>query len=422
MIDIAFFRCVHQFRWKWNFGILLALTFIASGCAHTENHNHTNVGDQDITIQNVNHHYYEELLRSTDRFLNALSSEQRSQLVKTFDDPYRTRGFCYVLAHCKNDAVGLKMQDLNAQQKTALHSLLMKLLSSAGYAKAIQTMNREWLIQEMEDAHRENPKAYPAVGSKHVPNWKPPMKRGGANFYIALFGEPSPSNPWGLRFEGHHLSLNYTFGNHEGKLAIGFAPIFYGSSPMTVPASPSHGSGEKYKLWKIQEGQQLLRRESWLARSFLSSLKDAQRTQGKWDRLPGAELMGGTATPLKNTEGYLENQSQGIMIDQLNDVQKTLLLNFIDSFAHSPQIGIPSHINMQQALRGGKIWWYGNWSKEDEPFYFRVQSSRYLVEILQSNTFGVESEIQANHVHAAFRDLASDWDYNVLQEHLNHSH
>jgi hypothetical protein len=50
----------------------------------------------------------------------------------------------------------------------------------------------------------------------------------------------------------------------------------------------------------------------------------------------------------------------------------------------------------------------------------RVQSDRYLIELLQSNTFGVvSSDVEANHVHTSFRDFKNDWDRDSLREHLN---
>ena len=56
-------------------------------------------------------------------------------------------------------------------------------------------------------------------------------------------------------------------------------------------------------------------------------------------------------------------------------------------------------------------------------FTFRVQGDRYLIELLQSNTFGVVSgDVEANHVHTSFRDLKNDWDRNSLSDHLNQHH
>lgn len=46
-------------------------------------------------------------------------------------------------------------------------------------------------------------------------------------YYFAVFGYPGPG-PWGLRFEGHHLSLNLTYNADE---MISGTPLFLGSNP-----------------------------------------------------------------------------------------------------------------------------------------------------------------------------------------------
>ena len=73
-------------------------------------------------------------------------------------------------------------------------------------------------------------------------------------------------------------------------------------------------------------------------------------------------------------------------------------------------------------MANARVWWYGDIEDEQADLYLRVQSDRYLVEILQSNTFAVVSEVDSNHVHASFRDLTSDWDHNSLGAHIHNYH
>ena len=98
----------------------------------------------------LNDQHYRDIQQAVHDFLARLNDDQRATVVLPYDSDYRTRGFCYVLAHCKDDFAGLRMRDLNANQKIALNQLLMKSLSGAGYSRAIQTMNREFLLEEME--------------------------------------------------------------------------------------------------------------------------------------------------------------------------------------------------------------------------------------------------------------------------------
>lgn len=366
---------------------------------------------------------YQELVVATESFLATLDETQRATVVVPFESPFRTRAFCYVLARCNDEYVGLQMQDLNAEQKIALNNLLMKGLSGSGYSRAIQTMNREWLVEETENAHRADPEKYPTVGSPLVAEWTPPPQRSAPNFYIAFFGEPGSMSPWGLRFEGHHLSFNLTFGGEGEMPTVSTAPMFFGSSPMIVSEAPEVTEGEvsPYAMWERQEGQQLLHREAWLARSFLNALNEQMLAPGAWSELPDVVLAGGADVPL-DADSYLEGERPGIAVADLGDLQRTLLYEFALEFL---QLQASHNIDVdafKDNLDTARVWWYGDKDDEQADLYFRVQSDRYLIELLQSNTFGVVSEIDSNHVHASFRDLTNDWDRNSLGAHIRQFH
>lgn len=366
---------------------------------------------------------YQELSASVQSFLDLLTEEQRETVVLSFDNSFRTRAFCYVLARCNDEYVGLQMADLNSAQKIALNNLLMKSFSGSGYAKAIQTMNREWLVEETENAHRADPENYPTVGSPLVAEWTPPPQRAAPNYYIAFFGEPGAMSPWGLRFEGHHLSYNLTFGGEGEQPTVGTSPVFMGSSPMIISEAPAVEEGETtpYTLWQQQEGQQLLHREAWLARSFLNSLDEESLEPGTWSELPDVVLAGGAEVPL-DASSYLEGEKAGIVVADLDPVQQALLLEFAMEFLH---LQSSAHVDVDafaDNMMSARVWWFGDKENEQKDLYLRIQSDRYLIELLQSNTFGVVSEVDSNHVHASFRDLTNDWDHNALGAHLHQHH
>lgn len=366
---------------------------------------------------------YQEITSSIQSFLEGLNEEQRAAAVLPFDHPFRTRDFCYVLARCKEDYVGLRISELTSAQKIDLNNVLMKSFSGAGYSRAIQTMNHEWLIEEMENAHRAAPEQYPTIGSPLVAEWTPPPQRSAPDFYLALFGEPGSLEPWGLRFEGHHLSLNLTFGGEGEQPTVSTLPMFFGSSPTIVPQSPAVEEGETtaYPRWQSQEGQQMLHREAWLGRSFLNALAVETREMGMWSALPDVVLAGGADVPL-DASSYLEGEKEGIPVAELSPLQQNLLWEFALEFL---QLQTNSNIDLaafQADLADGRVWWFGDIEDEHGDLYFRLQSDRYLVELLQSNTFAVLSEVDSNHIHASFRDLSHDWDHNALGDHMRDHH
>ena len=418
---------------------LIASLFAVESGSHAEQFDNFNALDNQSHSQNFLNAFdpglsqsiqsvrYQEVVAATQNFLALLDEEQRAAVVLTFNHPYRTRDFCYVLAQCKDDHVGLRMSQLNTKQKIALNNVLMKSYSSAGYSRAIQTMNREGLIEEMENAHRADPDKYQVIGSPQVLDWKAPPYRKGSDFYVAIFGEPVVAavpllaKPWGVRFEGHHLSLNLTFDGKGTQPKIGTTPMFFGSSPMIVPQSPTSEEGE-YVRWQTEEGQQMLHREAWLARSFLQSLDTEAIARGAWSSLPHAELKGGTDVPL-DAASYLEGEKPGIRVAELSPLQQRLLQDFVDEFWQMQAEPEVDEDALKQFIAKSRVWWFGDRNNEHGEFYIRVQSDRYLIELLQSNTFGVvSSDVEANHVHASFRDLKNDWDRNFLSEHLNQHH
>ena len=64
-------------------------------------------------------------------------------------------------------------------------------------------------------------------------SWKTPglsIRRHQFNDYSLLItGDPGKGDYWGLRYEGHHLSINLTFMRDElGKLSVAGTPLFRG--------------------------------------------------------------------------------------------------------------------------------------------------------------------------------------------------
>ncbi len=347
------------------------------------------------------------------QFLNKLTPEQQTQAVAAYESPYRNRGFCYVLAHCKNDPAGIRISALTATQKHDLHMFLARLLSDAGYYKAMSIMHREMLLQEMEDAHRAAPQTITLTGSPAMPTWAPPKTRDHEAYYVAFFGDPRTDQHWAVRFEGHHLTVNVTWDHDHTQVSV--SPVFFGASPVAIPEAPKAG----YPLWRATEGQQLLRRELFLAQEILQSFTDAQRSQSLWPTMPGAELQGGTTMPLK--AAMLHAEVPGVPSSEMSEIGKHLLKALTQSMAdhvdtHIAPIQKMGHVNW-------RVWWRGDINTDDGEFYFRaVGDDRYLLEILLAGNFSVNSEHAANHVHIAFRDLTHDWDADVLGEHLHVHH
>ena len=64
------------------------------------------------------------------------------------------------------------------------------------------------------------------------------MTRNTGWYFVSVFGEPSATGRWGWRFEGHHLSVNYTLDKGEVTSAT---PLLLASNPADVKSGAKKG-------------------------------------------------------------------------------------------------------------------------------------------------------------------------------------
>ena len=89
---------------------------------------------------------------------------------------------------------------------------------------------------------------------------KDPVRRDPSLYYVTIFGDPAKT-PWGWRFEGHHLSLNFTIFDAE---RVAITPSFFGTNPAEVREGP-------------MKGTRVLAEEEDLGLELVNSLDAAQR-------------------------------------------------------------------------------------------------------------------------------------------------
>ena len=124
-------------------------------------------------------------------FLTALSADQRANAELSFEDESERKNWHYTPV----DRKGLMLKDMDAVQMDLAHRLLATGLSGAGVHKAKSIIALEPILREMEGGSSK---------------WKRDPER----YYVSVFGAPGEDR-WGWRFEGHHVSVNYTIVNGE---------------------------------------------------------------------------------------------------------------------------------------------------------------------------------------------------------------
>ena len=167
----------------------------------------------------------------------ACRSAQRSTAMRAFDD--RDRVDWHYTPRSRN---GISLKELDPRGRDAVHALLKTALSAVGYRKVVNIIELELVLRELE-----------TFGLMRDPE----------RYHVTFYGTPSRTERWGWRFEGHHLSLNFTLAGD--RVAVD-TPSFFGANPATVPSGP-------------KKGFRALGDEHDAGWAVLDSLSDAQRRE-----------------------------------------------------------------------------------------------------------------------------------------------
>jgi hypothetical protein len=265
---------------------------------------------------------------------------------------------------------------MRPEQRVLAHGLLSTALSHQGYRQAMTVIMLEAILRDLQNG---NPARDPEM------------------YHVAVFGKPSVESTWGWRFEGHHLSVNVTL--VDGKRFC-VTPSFFGSNPAKV------------KRGRFA-GVEALAAEQHLARRLVVSLSPAQRKLAVIAAEAPRDILTGAARAVDR--GRFE-PPQGIPFEQLSETQQGLLLQVVDEFVAKYRPEIVEQIDDRKPIANGQGMHFA-WAGGFEPgqgHYYRVQTADFLFEY--DNT-----QAEANHIHAVWRQFDGDFGEDLLRAHYAHS-
>jgi len=309
------------------------------------------------------------MARTATHFLNSLTPEQRAKCVIPFQDDERMNWH-----FIPKERKGLPLREMTPPQKHLAQALLSAGLSQQGYIKATTIMSLEDVLRAIENdnGERRNPEKY----------------------YFSIFGEPSDTGTWGYRVEGHHLSQNYPVVG--GRVAD--TPSFFGANPAEVRQGP-------------RKGLRTLAAEEDLGRDLITALDDGQRKVAIVDQTAYKDIL--TSASRKAS---LEGQPSGLSAEKMTPKQFDLLLALLEEYARNmpDQLAQAREEEIRKAGKRVYFAWAGVLERGG-PHYYRVQSPTFLIEY--DNT-----QNDANHIHAVWRDFDGDFGLDLLQQHYRTSH
>jgi hypothetical protein len=307
-----------------------------------------------------------EMADAANHFLAALKPEQKTKAQLAFTDDER-QNWNFV----PKDRKGLPLKEMSVTQRNLLNALLLTGLSAKGSMKASTIMSLEEILAELEGPNRTFPR-------------DPEL------YYLTVFGTPGETNTWAWRFEGHHLSVNFTIvDGHD----VSGAPSFFGSNPAEVKQGP-------------RKGLRALAAEEDLGRQLVLALTDEQRKKAIFNEKAPADIITGSQRQAKALDPV------GIAYKDLTGDQQGLLRGLVSEYAERLRPDL-TRADIGRIMRAGMDDILFAWAGPTEPgkgHYYRVQGKTFLIEY--DNT-----QNNANHVHAVWRDLENDFGGDALRRH-----
>ena len=186
--------------------------------------------------------------------IDSFDDDQRPIATAPFGDEELRRDWHYV----PRREPGLWFGAMHPEQPRLVHDLLAELLSVQAHAKVTTIMGLEEVLNRIEGNRGQR-------------------ARNALRYRVLVYGEPG-ADPWGWKFEGHHVSVNVTLVGGE----VAATPFFLGANPAHV----EHGGRTVTRP---------LAEEEDVARSLLHALTADQRRAALVDDRAPDDIVTGAA-------------------------------------------------------------------------------------------------------------------------------
>ncbi len=314
-----------------------------------------------------------DMVAKATAWLETLDDQQRNAASFDFDSDERLNWH-----FIPRDRLGLPIKQMSLTQRRAAYGLLRSGLSHEGYLKATTIMSLEGILRELEKDRPGNEE-----------------RRDPEKYWLSVFGTPSATEPWGWRFEGHHLSLNFS---SVAGLTVAATPLFLGANPAEVRTGP-------------HAGQRVLAAEEDLARRLMLSLSETDRKAALLAAEAPEEVFTVPGKPIDLGE------PAGLAFAAMPPPQQRQLERLISQVVRTLR-GELAGKALQDIRHAGfdrvHFAWAGSLQR-GEGHYYRISGPTFIIEY--DNT-----QNDANHIHVVWHSLEGNFGLDALRRHYEHHH
>ena len=270
---------------------------------------------------------------------------------------------------------GLPLGAMTPTQQELLWSLLRAGLSEQGVQKTRGVIATEAILGELSGS----------LGYRDP-----------GNYAIVVFGSPASGQPWGWRFEGHHLSLTWTVVPGRG---VAVTPAFFGTHPATVP--PQHP----------QAGFKALETEEAAGFRLLQSLSATQKATVMIASHSLGDILSGPGR-----EASLQ-QRAGLAFGAMTATQRQQAMALIETYVRNVRQDV-AQVELDRVTAAGIETLHFAWAGSHtpgQPHYYRLHGPTLVIEY--DNT-----QNGANHVHSIWHNPTNSFGQDLLQAHYKEAH
>lgn len=317
----------------------------------------------------------QDIVTKAQSFIAQLTESQRSKTMLEFDSDERYN-FHYIP---KDNRKGIALKELNEKQRLAAFDMLKTCLSEKTAQKVSEIIALENVLKVLENQSATS-------------DYRDPGK-----YYLSIFGTPEAGAIWGWRFEGHHISFN--FSASDKKLVAG-TPSFLGSNPAIVRDGP-------------QKGKQVLKEETDKGFALLHALSKQELEKAIINETAPGEII--TAASRK----AMIDEPAGILYSELSPGNQQRMLQLLELYVRRyTKLFADEMLNdvKKAGLDKLRFAWAGNTQlQQGKAYYYRIQGPTLIIEYDNSQN-------NANHIHTVVRDLNNDFGGDLLLQHYRAAH